>query len=133
MHLRKPKSFTIDRSKWVQGKYQANGVLLGFSELLNEKDNMCCLGFYSEACGVPRSELQGCFSPKELEDCHVPYMVLNDCSSSFASDLMQLNDNSDCSKYKYVHKRDKEKLLKEKFKLIDVKVKFVGRYPRGVL
>ena len=133
MKLKKPKEFTIDRSKWVQGGYENNGELLGFSELLNDEGNMCCLGFYSKACGVHEDGLLGQYTPAELQDQQVPYMTVNGCSSPFASDLMKLNDNSNNYRYNEVHKRDKEKLIKEKFKLIDVKVKFVGQYPKGVV
>lgn len=57
MKLKKPKEFTIDRSKWVQGGHKFKSIL-GASKLLNNHGNMCCLGFYSKACGVPDKELE---------------------------------------------------------------------------
>ena len=147
MRLRKPKEFTINRSKWVQGGGRDNISILGFSELLNKKGNMCCLGFYSEACGVPRKELKGRHSPANVttrnNNIQIPYMAkkgiklhkskmfcFND--TSFAEELMRLNDNSTAT-VENIRKRDKEKVLKEKFSLIGVKVKFVGQYLKGVI
>lgn len=144
MRLRKPKEFTIDRSKWVQGK---NRNILGCSALLNDLGNMCCLGFYSEACGVPREELKDRPAPASIttrnNHIKIPYMtkkgikihkskrfIFND--TAFAEGLMQLNDNS-IQEVEYIRKRDKEKVLKETFSLIDVRVKFVGQYPKGVV
>jgi hypothetical protein len=57
--------FTIVRRRWRRGK-QIEGK---GSYLRNEKDGkMCCLGFYLEACGVPRAEING---------RGMPYQVLN--------------------------------------------------------
>ena len=57
MRIRKtaPKEFTIDRSKWVHGD---NTKILGSSLLLNEEENMCCLGFYSRACGFTKAAIE---------------------------------------------------------------------------
>ena len=136
LRLSKPKEFIIDRSKWVQGG-DDNFAKLGDSCLLNSEGNMCCLGFYSEACGVPRKLLADETEPNELK-CRVPHMSLGEKSTRFATDLMRLNDNVKTyslghETYPGVRRKDKEKLLKEKFALIDVEVKFVGRYPKGVV
>ena len=143
MRLRKPKEFTIDRGKWAQGG-DINDDILGDSELLNAKGNMCCLGFYSEACGVPRENLNTPTPDVLAKDtdgeCRVPFMTKRHGkhrdffdNTDFADDLMNLNDNYPHHEYGDVRKRDKERVMKERFSLIDVKVKFVGQYPKGVI
>jgi hypothetical protein len=44
-------SFTIDRSKWFRGGKPED------SRLLRDDGKQCCVGFYLEACGVPRKHL----------------------------------------------------------------------------
>ncbi len=73
MKLKKPEVFTIDRSKWVHGGGK-NTLKLGSTSLLNERDRMCCLGFYSEACGVPRDNLMRLATPSSLTAARVPYI-----------------------------------------------------------
>ena len=51
------RTLVIKRSKW------ARGILNGYSALLNDKGNMCCLGFDARACG---------FGPKFLKDAGTP-------------------------------------------------------------
>lgn len=49
------KQFTIVRRRWRRGK----GTQRQSSLLLHPDDNkMCCLGFYMQACGVPREKLK---------------------------------------------------------------------------
>lgn len=56
----------IKRKKWVNGSNNSDALLnkelketdwAGASELLNDKGNMCCLGFLGKACGIPKSSL----------------------------------------------------------------------------
>jgi hypothetical protein len=46
--MNRPTKFTVDRAKWLRG---------GGGVLLDNKGCMCCLGFVSEQCGVPRDAL----------------------------------------------------------------------------
>lgn len=132
MRLRKPKEFTIDRGKWVHGGFE-NKKKLGSTNLLNDQERMCCLGFYSEACGVPRDDLRNLATPSGLVGVRVPYMTSKHhlgviTNSKLATDLIQINDdlNSPTSP------KEKEKLVRASFKEIDVKVRFTGTYPEGV-
>ena len=43
------KELTIYRDKWCRNR---NFDEMGLSQLLNESDNMCCLGFLGKACGI---------------------------------------------------------------------------------
>ena len=136
MRLRKPKSFTIDRSKWVHGGPK-NASKLGSTSLLNERERMCCLGFYSEACGVPRYDLQSKGTPVGLlgiSSFRVPYMTSKRHSgiisnSDLASGLVRINDDH----FKNRTPKEKEKAIRADFKTIDVKVRFTGEYPEGVI
>lgn len=56
---------TIDRSKW------ARRGLNGYSQLLNSKGAMCCLGFYTKACGATDQQLRGIPGPASLKDSGV--------------------------------------------------------------
>ena len=50
------KQLIIDESKWVHGGN--NNILnLGASKLLNDKGNMCCLGFYAKSCKFSDQEI----------------------------------------------------------------------------
>ena len=127
MRIRKtpPKEFTIDRGRWVHGR---NEDILGDTSLLNEEGNMCCLGFYSKVCGATNSSMLSADNPHDL-GVEIPLMgkpyPLND--SDFMDNCIIINDSSG------MDKRDREKGLKAAFKEHGVKVKFVGRYPKGVV
>lgn len=51
------ESFVVDRSKWYRGKGPEH------SALLNSKGEMCCLGFYARAAGLPASIIRNIASP----------------------------------------------------------------------
>jgi hypothetical protein len=53
--------FTIKRSLWLRGEGSTK------SRLLRESDGkMCCLGQYALACGLSRSQIEGCEAPISL-------------------------------------------------------------------
>lgn len=56
------KKLVIDRRLW----YRANGATT--SLLLRRDGRMCCLGFYSLACGVPVDDIRGVDEPSSLID-----------------------------------------------------------------
>lgn len=88
----KPSKFKIDCKKWCRGHMSGN------SRLLNDSGNMCCLGFYSQACGVPKPLLLHRGSPTALKanGYIVPGMVDSDgWNSSLSSVLMSANDRYD--------------------------------------
>jgi hypothetical protein len=41
------KKFVVKRNKWLRGNTDD-------STLLDSRGRMCCLGFYSRACGLPK-------------------------------------------------------------------------------
>ncbi len=138
MKLKKPEVFTINRSKWVHGGERIKDIL-GTSELLNDCGNMCCLGFYAKACGVPEDKLSGIATPEQVRagTTRVPYMTTNfenkyRVNSDLASGLMSINDHEEGSDNENISLKDKEKLVRDKFKEIDVRVRFTGKYPEGV-
>ena len=128
MRVRKtpPKEFTIDRAEWVNGGRDPDKS--GESGLLNPEDNACCLGFYANACGVPWDKLFNMDTPRELLTTRritLPLMLdEHKCTSYFARLCMDINDESSlCAK-------ERERQLRAAFKEHDVKIKFVGRYPK---
>lgn len=51
--------FKVDRSKWRRGgNITGLATAYGMTELINDKDNQCCLGFALEQCGVARECLK---------------------------------------------------------------------------
>ena len=141
MKLKKPEVFTINRSKWVQGGEKV-GKILGMSELLNGCGNMCCLGFYAKQCGVPEDKLSGIATPEQIRSTRVPYMTTkvkakyktpdHIVNSELAKGLMSINDHEEGSINENLSLKEKEKAVREKFKEIDVRVRFTGKYPEGV-
>lgn len=118
--LRKPKTFTIDRSKWVRGGEN------GASRLLNYAYFMCCMGFYARACGVPTTDLLGRSYPDEVECGCVPGIVTKKGGKSMKAigwDLAAYNDNSALSE------ASRELKVRACFKRIGVTVKFTGPKP----
>jgi hypothetical protein len=52
------KVLTIVRSKWRRGGETGNlNQQFGRTKLLNQKGQMCCLGFDALACGVPKKRI----------------------------------------------------------------------------
>jgi hypothetical protein len=54
--MAKAKTLIIDRSKWLRGKPED-------SRLRNRDGEMCCLGFFGLACGIPIAELEAHRTP----------------------------------------------------------------------
>lgn len=92
----RPKEFVVKRSKWLRGPQPSDGV----SMLLNDEGLMCCLGFVSEQCGVPRKELLHRRSPADLTDGYAPIrdLLLDghehdwDRNSDLAARAIAIND-----------------------------------------
>ncbi len=120
------KSFTVKRSKWKRG-----GKGPGETFLLNKEGHMCCLGFYALACGLPKKNIREVVAPRDLvragknwntvlvekEKAPSGYeFVLN---SDTAVDAIRANDDQELSD------KDREADIKDTFKLVGIKVKFV--------
>jgi len=54
--------FTVERNKWLRGQGAAQ------SDLLNSAGKMCCLGFYSLACGLRYENILHVTSPASIDD-----------------------------------------------------------------
>lgn len=59
--------FTIYRGSWVRGGIKNNNKY-GESNLLNDKNRMCCLGQVCYQAGVPLSDLSEIGNPYEIVD-----------------------------------------------------------------
>lgn len=56
-------NFKIYRGSWVRG---CRKNTYGETQLLNDKNNMCCLGQVAFQCGVPLEELRSKLDPYEV-------------------------------------------------------------------
>ena len=129
LKIKTPKSFVIDRKRWLRVKQDENteaSVLFS-----SDSKKMCCLGFYSRACGVSINTLRGKATPEDIYEnvLHEPTkknyekkiaILLDDSSDSFFSNsLMSANDNydtSDSEKEASIKKIFAEKKIKVTFK-----------------
>ena len=99
---------TIVRSIWLRG---GNGD----SMLLNNAGSMCCLGFYSLACGHSKEDIQNVTEPlyvrnwrgAEREDATIYYR------------MMRVNDD------KTLSEAQREQEIAKDFKVLGVNVTFV--------
>lgn len=102
------KEFTIYKDKWVRGDRHHNGVYLGSSLLLNDKGNMCCLGFLGQACGVVDEAMRERCAPTYIHGYPVAEW----------SGFIKVNDNTT-----YTDRQRQDK-LRRLFKNIGFKVSF---------
>lgn len=58
------KQFTIIEEKWVRGEELHNKK--GYSALLNNQGNMCCLGFLCRAKGISKKRIDGYGMPADV-------------------------------------------------------------------
>ena len=116
----------INRDTWLRGEGSQD------SQLLRKVDNkLCCLGFYSLACGLTTKDIVGRTSPFRIftqDDSPKPsscMMKLYDPEGAANRDvcihLMNVNDDRDKSE------AVREKLITELFAKIDVEVTFTGK------
>lgn len=129
------KKFVIDRSKWLNGELykraeKANGSAPG-GVLLDAYGRMCCLGFYSKACGAKR--LQDEAMPNYLSkrsklrlDSRIadPDSWWGDGPTPLADKLQTANDTE------RGRPETREAKIKKLFKTIGVTVTFKGSYPK---
>ena len=110
------REFTIYRDKWVRGDRYHNDYHLGRSALLNENDNMCCLGFLGKACGISQKRMLNKTAPDDVaRNKHRNYPALSyDEWDKFVS----INDNTS------ITNRQREDTLRSFFKNIGFKVSF---------
>ncbi len=120
----------ISRKKWINGSnclMSCENSTFGYTSLINEKNKMCCLGFYGLSCGVPGKVLKlrqdpinvissiG-FTKTKFDELVNSRGIKN---SRICNKLIDINDNPD------ITNESRENLLKKKFREIGVLVKFV--------
>lgn len=117
------KKFTIDRSKWLNGelykRYENADKDAPEGQLKDHSGRMCCLGFYSQACGVVG--LRSKSMPDELaskERDKLDFYIINN-----QYDYSGCNDNTRLTT------TQRESKLKELFAKRNIKVTFKGKYP----
>lgn len=113
------KIVIISRKKWARGQIKKYGD----SSLLNDKGNMCCLGFVAKSCGVPLNTLKGIASyatlikgsrkllPKKLR----PFQ--NGWDNTLTTILIGVNDNKISAKLR-------EQRIIELFKEANIQIRF---------
>ena len=138
---------TIDRNKWVRGtadSYASSGSdyrtaiekardnihKFGSSYLENSYGNMCCLGFYSKACGVEDIQIIGLPSAyvnmrKTIPECFKPF--IEDAKlewgyegSHLQGQLIRVNDDASLTE------QERETRIKQLFATIGVEVEFIN-------
>jgi hypothetical protein len=116
-------SFTIDRKTWLQGEGSDE------SYLFRSRDGkQCCLGFYMEACAVPRQKITSVMTPMGLRlefRNQVPNWLFNEDHNNISdvcNILMRVNDLEN------ENPSDKEKRIALLFKQAGIEVTFTGEY-----
>jgi len=123
------KQLTIDRSKWRTGGADFDETH-GYTHLLNEKGNMCCLGFYCLQIGeISKNEILGIGLPEDLNDINIYdddmlHLVNEDNlrNTIFTTKAIEINDA------KLLTNEQREKAIQEHFNQIDVEVVFTNDY-----
>ena len=123
---KKLKEFTVSRKRWIRGEDADDGM--NDSCLYRASDKkMCCLGFLARSSGAKVENIFGVMDPAE-SDCDSfswPEGILDTeyedeyRNSLITEKLMAANDDSTLTS------REREKMLRELFKAIGIKVKFV--------
>ena len=124
------KELIIDRSKWrFGGDHDGCDEKYGSTELLNSKGYMCCLGFFSkDLCKVPKKYLMGVPTPECIPPKHRSkvYKLVNKSipeKYDFWDEAIGINDVF------RGEKEERELLIINLFKEIDVNVSFINEYP----
>jgi len=114
------ESFTINRKKWFRGRGIRKALLL------NDKNEMCCLGFYAIACKIPPTQLINRIDPFELNNFwfdnkkHREWKTKLVNKIGVADDFMEINDS------KNIQDLQREKQIINLFNTLNIKVKFEG-------
>lgn len=113
--------FVINREKWANG-HTMRHASIGVPMLLHAAtDSQCCVGFYAEACGVPRWLLKNVSTLKlGLEEM---YFTVPPVPADALSELYDRNDSTEGSL------EDRERDLSRIFLEHGFEVEFVGEYP----
>lgn len=124
-------AFTISRKFWGNGNNKNGGRLL---RVTKNGDKMCCLGFYSLACGISKKAIRGKQMPTELAPNLKQEMLLawlrgnsnlKKNGSKFLNnqDWLAMVNDTNFGYYKTVER--KEAFIKKVFAANKIQVKFV--------
>ncbi len=123
----------IDRSKWrFGGDYDNLDEKYGSTELLNSKGYMCCLGFFSkDLCDVPEECLEGVCTPRTINRKYRTNVeiLLSNSEGSYAGDSLFSKEAIEINDAFRGEKEERELLIINHFKKIDVNVSFINEYP----
>jgi len=115
-----PKKVVIDRSKWLNAYTR---YTLGPSQMLDQKGNMCCLGFVCAAENVHPKNMLAKLTPRFVT-CSPFALVCGTHLTDLANTAMEYNDDSTLSK------SGREKALQQIFAAEGTyELEFVGAYP----
>lgn len=115
------KEFTVKRSNWYRGLGSEN------SRLLNSEGKMCCLGFYSLACGFKKQEIDDIESPlnilenytsKDWKTCLLNRSSIAPVNTFLSMELMKINDQY------FTSDKIREDEITRLFKQVGIKVNF---------
>jgi len=126
MKTKYKKEYVIDRSKWVCGGDFGRYSNLSYSQMLNDKKRMCCLGQICNISGVPKRLLTEAF-PEDVAHNSVPsWMVEADedgviINSKITERMAHVNDDDT------INQKIREYSLKNIAKSIGIKLIFKGR------
>lgn len=129
------KELVIDRTRWYRGQSDIKSRLLRSSDM-----KMCCLGFYSLACGLKEENIKNVAFPSSIRlrsmypDSHKPVPipiemrwlevgpggVLDSDHRELETIIGQIND------YSYLNEATREQKLTELFAANNVKVTFIN-------
>jgi hypothetical protein len=127
------KDLIIDRSKWrFGGDFDNLDEKYGSTELLNSKGYMCCLGFFSkDLCDVPEECLEGVPTPRTISRKYRTNVeiLLSNSESSYAGDSLFSKEAVEINDAFRGEKEERELLIINHFKKIDVSVSFINEYP----
>ena len=116
--------FIIDRNTWLRGEGEDQ------SKLLRESDGkMCCLGFYSLACGLSKEQINNQVTPIDLYDSgnKIPEGLDwlapdNNTLTKQALKLMKINDLPAC----WISVEDREAKIIAEFASQGIQVEFIN-------
>ena len=85
---------TIDRATWRRGGSDSTPTD-GLTQLLNEYDRMCCLGFHAvQLCGSSEDDIRGIEEPRQVSGEPLTGLVEEDGEqTTFTVRAMGINDN----------------------------------------
>jgi hypothetical protein len=134
-NIESPESFRVNRGNWVMGEFDKQ---LGKARMLNRRGNMCCLGFYSYACGVGAEHLRDRADPDEVVHGsqrkvfpfeELPYLTKDGTAhgTQLSFDAVTINDDEKLTL------RGREEKLTKLFDKHGIGIEFVGKYPKDVV